>query len=460
LEEDGLSRVAIYTLGCKVNQADSDKIARELSVAGFEVVKGSELAEIYIINTCTVTSKAAYQSRQAVRRFIKKNPNAKIYVLGCDVEFEKDVLEKIEGVTAVFGNEERGEFLSFLRRQESRLKTMDPRVTCPPSFNTYNKWRKPEDDVKKPWNDNAVRSTQYAVRARPFIKIQDGCENFCTYCIVPYMRGKIKSETPENVIKEIQSFHTQGFYEVVLTGIHIGKYGQDLRNENLVGLLRLILDKTDISRIRLSSIDPDEIGLDLIELIKNSNGRICPHLHIPLQSGCNETLKRMERKYLTEDYERCLCKIKEEMPDIAIGADVITGFPNETDEEFDETRAFIEKMPITYLHVFSYSDREGTKAFDMKDKVAENVKKERTRVLRSISEQKRKEYLRSSLEKHVNVVFDRHKVIVDDEEYWKGVSDNYINVLVEKRDFIDNHYRVKLIDILDENMVGRVITRA
>jgi threonylcarbamoyladenosine tRNA methylthiotransferase MtaB len=290
-------------------------------------------------------------------------------------------------------------------------------------------------------------------RARPFVRIQDGCENYCSYCIVPYTRGKLQSVPEKDVVEAIRRISDQGYYEVVLTGIHIGAYGKEPGGKGtLPGLLQKLLLETGISRIRLSSIDPDEIDDTFIRLIAESNGRIAPHLHIPLQSGCDTTLKRMKRKYSTKLYLETVNALRKSLPDIAIGADVITGFIGENDEEFKTTYNFIKDLPVTYLHVFTYSDRKGTEAFLLPEKVDEAVKKERAKRLRELSTDKRIRYLKSNIGKAVTVVFDKKKT----NGYWKGVSENYITVLVEQIDNKASHHQVRLQKVAGETIIGSI----
>lgn len=452
-------KVALYTLGCKANQADGASLANELAASGLSVVDHKSQADICIINTCTVTGKAAYQSRQAVRRLIRRNPRAKVIVTGCDAELEKETLQGIDGVSMVIGNAEKGNIPMSLRGQAETIQITSRMSSL-----------------------RRQGSPVIVARSRPFLKIQDGCENYCAYCIVPYVRGGLNSLPPDEVVSAIKGFHDSGYYEVVLTGIHIGAYDigrsrlravKDRSTEaaptaGLAGLLVRILTSTSIPRIRLSSIEPDELSNELIDIIASSGGRICPHLHIPLQSGCDDTLKRMKRKYDTGQYGRYIRKIRKAIPDCAIGADVITGFPGETDEEFTATESFISSLPLSYLHVFTYSDRKGTEAFNMPGKVAEGVKKERTRTLRRLSSEKRMEYLKMYLGRDATVVFDKGKT----GGYWKGVSENYINVMVRCHSSESchsgpllsqrvnssrnptRHQKVKLVEVSGENMIG------
>lgn len=444
------TKIAIYTLGCRANQADSDALLLKLVQNGFQIAGKNERPDVQIINTCTVTGKASYQSRQAVRRAIKLNPDAMNIVTGCDVEIERKVLESINGVDFVVGVDNIMNIVDILngsKRQEAGGK----------------------NDVE----DNPVSGFLLPAsikRSRPFIKIQDGCENNCSYCIVPRARGKYRSQEPEAVIDAIKQFCKQGFYEVVLTGIHIGKYGADFavpakkgvqigscfrRDDmelSLTTLIRGILYETEIGRIRLSSIEPDEVTDDLIKLIESSSGRICHHLHIPMQSGSDTVLQRMNRGYNAAQYKAVLEKVAGTVLDIAIGLDVITGFPGETEEEFEETYNFIKLLPVSYLHVFSYSDRSGTDASQMKNKIREIVKKERTKLLRELSVMKRESYLKKYIGKNKLVVFDSAKNI----GYRTGVADNFIKVKVDSKTDV-RHADILLTRIEGETMRGELI---
>lgn len=423
-------KVYIYTLGCKANQADSDRLVKEFLVSGCEIVDVPEEADISIVNTCTVTSKAAYQSRQAIRRVVKKNPRAKVIAVGCDAEYEKTALKKIAGVSEVTSLQA---ILSSLRALAKQSSERDAGWIALPSASS-----------------GLLTKT---ARSRPFLKIQDGCESFCSYCIIPYVRGKLWSMPADDVIREIKAISSNGFYEVVLTGIHIGRYGMEMGgNFTLTDLLARILNETNISRIRLGSIEPDELSTRLIEFIRDSRGAICPHLHIPLQSGCDATLERMKRRYRTDDYRRVVEFVMSVIPKAAIGADIMTGFPGENESEAEATYRFIESLPLAYLHVFSYSDRCGTSAERLGPKVPEAVKRERTAALRMLSTVKRTAYLKANLGKEVTVVFDRLKK----GAFWKGVSENYITVLVEGDIEQKNHHRVWLADIIGESMIGRI----
>ena len=410
----------ISTLGCKANQADSDSIASFISFVGGLVVKVADEADIAIVNTCAVTSKASYQSRQMIRRLTKKG--IRVIVIGCDVRYEKDAISVLEGVEAFENIDETFRYISSLVKED-------------------------KDRDKRPKGPS---------RARPFLKIQNGCDSFCSYCIVPYLRGAPSSLPPHEVIEKIKGFEEDGFYEVVLTGIHIGRYGRDM-GLNLASLLRSILCETNIPRIRLSSIEPDEVTDEILEIISSSGGRICPHLHIPLQSGSDKILRLMNRRYTSQDFYSLIHRITERLPSVSIGTDIITGFPGETEKELKETYDMIEQLPISYLHVFTFSPRRGTLAERLPDQVPERIRKERTLLFRSLSRRKRIEYLSRRVGGIADVVFDLAKGDTS-KRARKGVSEDYITVLVKDHGGpLENHALVRLEEISGECVLGSIL---
>lgn len=418
-------KVAIYTLGCKANQADSDEFALDLQAVGLDVVSHKQPADVYIVNTCTVTAKAAYQSRQAVRRLMKKYPGSLVVVAGCDVENEKKIFEEMKGGLIVVPSRAKSDLAGIISK---RLRL------------------RPEE--------KETVGEYFSSRSRPFVKIQDGCENYCSYCIVPFVRGPLKSAGIKAITDKVEKISRKNFHEIVLTGIHIGHYGKDFgKKTDLSTLIEDLLKKTTIGRIRLSSLEPDELNKKLIKLVAQSHGRICPHFHVPLQSGCDTVLKRMNRRYTTEEYFNLISDIRSQLPNCSIGADVITGFPGETDREFEKTRSFIETLPITYLHVFSYSDRPQTAAFGMSDKVDEGTKKRRTSVLRGLSREKRTGFLKKRIGGKARVVFDNGRF----QNCYKGISEDYINVMTETKTGKKPVYEVTLNSIDGESMTGDVI---
>ncbi|MBI2974964.1 MAG: MiaB/RimO family radical SAM methylthiotransferase [Deltaproteobacteria bacterium] len=393
----------IETFGCRTNQADSDAIASKLLSKGHSPACKEETADICVINTCTVTAKADTQCRNMIRKLRRDYPKAKIVVTGCFAAVAENQSKKIAGM-------ENDENLVFERSRETNFSFFTAPVT----------------------------------RARPNLKIQDGCDRFCAYCIVPYARGRSRSMPVKDVLEQLDLMHKAGIAEIVLTGIHLGGYGLDLKPETtLLGLLKKItpspsplprgekVDTDHCFRIRLSSIDPDEWSDELIDFAAQ-NKMIARHFHIPLQSGDDEILQKMGRRYTTERYFRLLSDIKSKAPDCAIGADVIVGFPGETREHFERTRQFIEKTPIDYLHVFPYSRRSQTASAKLEDTVSKAEKHRRASVLRAISAKKRAEFYKKMAGKKIDVVIEVNR----DKKTGrlKGISGNYIPVLLDGDD--------------------------
>lgn len=335
-----MSKYFISTLGCKVNQFESDAIAEALNEKNWEAATTASDADICIVNTCTVTGKASMQSRHIIRQLIRSNPDAKIVVTGCYAQTEAEEIRKIEGVDNIISHTEKHripETISAICENSAPATSPDCNTSC-------------RETVFKQIDVNAPGK-----RTRPFLKIQDGCNAFCTYCIVPHTRGRSRSMPFDEVLERLKDLNRQGYQEVVLTGIHIGYYGQDLTPQrSFHDLLRAIDDAAPVPRIRLSSIEPREITDEIISLIADSKV-FCNHFHIPLQSGDDEILKRMHRPYDSALFEELVLKIKRQIPDACIGADTIIGFPGETDDQFENTFRLIERLPLTYLHVFPYS---------------------------------------------------------------------------------------------------------
>ena len=345
--------IAITTLGCKVNQYDSATIEETLRKAGHRIVDFKTEADVYIINTCTVTHKTDYQSRQLIRRAQKKNPGAQIIVTGCYAQVSAEKLKEIPGVSLILGNREKHSIADFITG--SFLEKSDPRVMV--------------SDMEEivPFKDPPLRS--FSKHTRAFLKIQDGCESFCSYCIVPRARGKCRSLDPQETLQRLHTLNSQGFNEVVLTGIHLGAYGIDLTpTSSLLKLLQLIEQHKPLSRIRISSLEPMDISPDLADLIASSK-IICPHLHLPLQSGDSEILKRMNRPYGAPDFHKLITMLVSKIPHLCLGVDVMVGFPGETDSQFDNTYKLLADLPVSYFHIFPYSKRENTRAASLPDHI-------------------------------------------------------------------------------------------
>jgi threonylcarbamoyladenosine tRNA methylthiotransferase MtaB len=403
-------KIAVGTLGCKVNQFESAGIIEKLTGKGFTIVPFSNTADIYIINTCTVTGAADYQSRQLIRRAHRKNPEASIIVTGCYAQVAPHEIAGLPGVTIVAGNSEKEKISNIIRdmaQGEQQILVGD-----------ISKSRKISD----------FTVSRFPERTRAFIRIQDGCNSFCSYCIIPYARGRSRSLPEKDALSQIGRLADAGYREIVLSGIHLGIYGRDLSPPtNLLNLLRKVEENKTVERLRLSSIEPAEITDEMITHIRNSKV-ICPHLHIPLQSGDNKILSLMKRNYDTESFKYLIEKLLDKAPDMAIGIDVMAGFPGEGEKEFENTLEFIEGLPAAYLHVFPYSERPGTRSLAFTDKVKDDIKKKRCHILRTLGKKKRAAFAGRFTGKELAVLIEGKK----DKKtgLMRGFSENYIPVLV------------------------------
>ncbi|WAC08409.1 MAG: tRNA (N(6)-L-threonylcarbamoyladenosine(37)-C(2))-methylthiotransferase MtaB [Thermodesulfobacteriota bacterium] len=431
-------RVAIATFGCKVNQYDSEIMRENLEEKGFALVPFSEAADIYMINTCTVTGKTDFQARQMVRRAHRNNPDAKIVVTGCYAQAAPEDLKKIPGVSLVIGNHEKWEIGTLLSESE-KIPSSGIMVT-PIGEELFF----PEKKIKK-----------FSAKTRFFLKIQDGCNACCSYCIVPHVRGKSRSMTPKTVLDFLSTIGSSGYKEAVLTGIHLGAYGLDLSPQtSLLNLLQKIEKQMSVPRVRLSSIEPNEINQELIDFLADST-IFCPHLHLPLQSGDNTILRKMNRPYSALNFHSLVLRLKNAIKDLAIGADVIVGFPGEGNEEFSQTLRLLEELPITYLHVFPFSPRKGTTAFSFPNKVKGDAVKTRSEILRRLSKKKRESFYRSYLNKKLPILIEarRHRKT----GLLKGLSRNYLSVLIEGSDNLMNQeITVRITSVEGEEIKGEI----
>ncbi|WBX96215.1 tRNA (N(6)-L-threonylcarbamoyladenosine(37)-C(2))-methylthiotransferase MtaB [Chryseobacterium gambrini] len=401
---------AFHTLGCKLNFAETSTIARQLTEAGYEKVSFDEKANVYVINTCSVTENADRECKLHVKRAMKANPDGLVVIVGCYAQLKPEEISQIEGVDLVLGAKEKFNILSYL------------------------------DDLEKSENEGIVHSCEieetdffigsYSIgdRTRAFLKVQDGCDYKCTYCTIPLARGISRSDTIENVLKNAKEIAERDIKEIVLTGVNIGDYGKgefgNKRHEHTFLDLISELDQVEgIERIRISSIEPNLLKDESIELVSKSKSFV-PHFHIPLQSGSDELLKKMKRRYLTKLYTDRVNKIREVMPDAAIGVDVIVGFPGETEELFMETYNFLNELPITYLHVFTYSERENTEAAEMEGAVPIPERKRRNKMLRILSEKKKMAFYQTQLGKTLPVLWEHENK--DGKMF--GFTENYVRV--------------------------------
>ncbi len=410
-----MQRIAITTLGCKTNQFESAAMAEALDRGGFQVVPFEEAADVYVINTCTVTARTDAESRRLIRRARKRHPEAKIVVTGCYAQVSPKELEEMEGVHLVVGNSEKKGIADLVRRIGD-----GPRQLV--------------SDISREREAAAFKLESFAEHTRAFLQIQTGCNAFCSYCIVPYARGRSRSIPPGEVLEGIRAFAEKGYKEVVLTGIHLGGYGLDLSpRHDLHGLLSAIEEGRLVRRLRLGSVEPTEISPSLVELIARSE-IVCPHLHIPLQSGDDRVIARMNRHYTTARFREVVEGLVTAIPDICLGCDIIAGFPGETDEEFETSYRFLESLPITYLHVFPFSPRRGTPAATMPDQVPEGVIHGRAAELRRLSERKKRASHERFIHRELRVLVQER----DADGMMKGLARNYIPVRLPGDDAMVN----------------------
>lgn len=407
-------KVALFTVGCKLNQYETQAIAEELEECGFERVDFSAPADIYVINTCTVTKESDYSSRQAIYRAKRRSPQAKLIVTGCYAQLEKEFLERLPGVSLVIKQDQKGELANLIA-------------------NSFGDHTIKPGEKKIEGEFFGFKVCKHAKHTRALVKIQDGCDKGCSYCVVPLARGKEKNREVDSILAEINCLVKNGYKEVILTGVHIGRYSKD--GLNLVRLSEKILNETKVERLRFTSIDPKEFSDELIDLISKSK-RIARHLHIPLQSGDDHILTLMKRDYTTDEYRKPLEKIKSAVPEVMIGADVIVGFPGETDKQFENTYQFILSSPLNYLHVFSYSDRKGTVASQISHKVPPQIIHKRSEILHELGRKKWENYLDQFIGKTLQVLIEQKRDKTTNR--LTGLSDNYIRVLLEGEDSLKN----------------------
>ena len=432
-------KVGLTTLGCKVNQCESAALAEGLQQKDYFLVPFNCFADVYIVNTCTVTDSSDYQARQLIRRAHRANPQAKIIVTGCYAQIAAADIAALKGVTLVVGNDQKNTIPELLQSGGTE--------TC----------RILASDIFQQKEFHSMPLSGFIGRTRAFLKIQDGCDSFCSYCIVPFARGKSRSMREQEVLSAVANFSGQGYREIVLTGIHLGAYGHDLNPPaNLANMVQRIIDQAGNTRIRLSSIEPREITDDLLHLF-NKKDIICPHLHIPLQSGNDKILKLMKRDYDTAFYRKLIKKITAAVDDVAIGVDVMVGFPSEGEEEFNSTLGLLQDLPVAYLHVFPYSERPNTSAQKIQSKVTESVKKQRAAILRSLGAKKREEFTLRFLGKELQVLVEKIK----DKKtgLMKGFSQNYLPVLIDKSDSsaLNKVVIVQTQDICDGKLYGKIV---
>ena len=422
-------KVAIQSLGCKVNLYESEYIMDQFQKAGYEIVPFQEIADVYIINTCSVTNTSDVKSRKVIHQAIRRNPDACVVAIGCFIEANHDYHE--DGVDILLGNANKSKVLEYVERYWQTKQKANYFVTpIPEKF------------------DDMTMST-FLGRTRAFIKIQDGCENFCSYCIIPYVRGKCRSKNFQTVLEEIQNYVQHGYKEVVLTGIHTGNYGVDLGTD-FAALLREIVKINGLVRLRISSIEITELTDEVLQIIRD-NDVIVDHLHIPLQAGSDKILRLMNRKYDLAYFKQKMEQIREIRPDISLTTDIIVGFPFETEEDFQDTLSFVREVQFSKVHVFPYSRRSGTVAADMAEQVPGDVKKDRVRRLLALSKELETEYMKKFIGKTLPVLME-----VNRTDYSLGHTSNYLLVKVpgeyQSEDLVD----VTITDVSYPYCLGEV----
>ena len=445
--------VSFYTLGCKVNQYETNAMEQQFIKNNYEIVENTQKADIYVINTCTVTNMAERKSRQMLRRVKEINPSAVLVVCGCYAQVAKNELEQIPEIDIILGINEKNEIVRIVENYMEKMAEQDKRSQ-----------EAEIDDVSKQKEFLDFGDVTYTEKNRAVVKVQDGCNMFCSYCIIPYARGRIRSRKIESVVSEIKKIAKEEIKEVVITGIHVASYGKDFDNENTSKKIRLIdlleaINKIDgIDRIRLSSLEPTIVDEEFATRLSKLD-KICDHFHLSLQSGCDETLKRMNRKYTTQIYRDAVARLRKYYPEASFTTDVIVGFPGETDEEFAKTYEFLKEIDFYRLHVFKYSPRRGTVAEKMPNQIDGNKKEERSNKLIELSNSTENKHNQSYIGKTVKVLFEEFE-----DGFFKGHTTNYMMVKVAGEEEQSDKFVNKILDVkIKENndetreLIGNVV---
>ena len=429
-------KVAFYTLGCKVNTYESEVLMNKFKKEGYEIVDFDDISDIYVINTCSVTNTSDQKSRKIIREASRKNKDAIICVMGCYSQLNYEDIKSLgDNIAIILGNNDKSKLLDYINEFKENKKQI---VKI--------------DDLNKVCFED-MRLDSFEKHTRAFVKIQDGCNNYCSYCIIPYTRGNVRSKKKEDVLDEINTLVKNGYKEVVLTGIHTGHYGQDLKDYDFSDLLRELEKIDGLERIRISSVEITELNDKFLDTLKNSK-KIVNHIHIPIQSLCDKTLKDMNRKYDVEYFFNKINEIRSIRPNIAITSDVIVGFPNETDEDFNTTKENIKKLGITELHVFPYSIRKGTRAASM-PQVDGNIKKKRVKELIELSEELKNKYYKSLIGTEEQLLTEKYL-----DGYLIGHLSNYGLVKVKyNKEILNEVLDVKLLDYKDDIFLGEIIKK-
>jgi threonylcarbamoyladenosine tRNA methylthiotransferase MtaB len=429
------SRVAFYTLGCKLNFSETSTIGTQFVKRGFQVVDFKDEADVYVINTCSVTDSADKECRQIVRRALRLNPNAFIAVTGCYAQLKPEEIASIDGVDVVLGSNEKFKLFNYINNFTKR------ELSCIHVS--------PTDELNE---INGAFSSDATGRTRAFLKIQDGCDYTCSYCTIPLARGKSRSLKPEEVLENFKALLDEGYKEIIITGVNVGDYGKAF-NMDFYSLLLKMVEVPGDFRLRISSIEPNLLTDEILELTLN-NKKMCRHFHIPLQSGSPKVLRLMQRRYKQENYRKLINRVIEKIPDAGIGVDVIVGFPGETEDDFMDTYNFLKELPVSYLHVFTYSERPNTKAINFEGVVNHTERKRRNNMLRILSEKKRNEFYRKMAGNELEILFEHE----NHDGHMKGFASNYVRVQHEYDGSLVNVFsHVRIESVEGEICFGKVV---
>lgn len=428
--------VSFLTLGCKVNQYDSDAMRTIFLQQGYKAVKEEEEADVYVINTCSVTSIGDRKSRQMVRKIRRKHPQAVIAVAGCYAQIAPEIFEAMGDIDVIVGAQNRSKIVEYVERAQKKEKTINA----------------VKDIMSVTEFENLYVDAEGETKTRAFIKVQEGCDNYCTFCIIPFARGKLKSRKQKDAVEEIRRLVAKGYREIVLTGIHLGNYGRDLHDgTSLATLVEELLRIPNLLRIRMGSIESVELSDDLINLIKDEP-RVCRHLHLPIQSGSDAVLRRMNRHYRLPEYKKLISELREKIPGLALTTDLIVGFPGETEENFMETLETLRELRFSAIHVFPYSQRTGTPAAVFPNQVPGDIKKDRVHRVQELEKEISKEYRKTFLQKTVHVLIEEEK-----NGYFEGLSDEYIRVSITDKNVEKGRlYSVYVENLTEDGLIGRV----
>jgi len=432
-------KVAFATLGCRVNQYESEAMAEKFIKSGYEIVDFEEAADVYVINTCTVTNMSDKKSRQMISRAKRRNGNAIIAAVGCYTQIAPEKVSEIGDVDVILGTRNKGEIVYWVNRVREENKSIV-------MVNEVLKNKVFED----------LRIENYQDKTRAFLKIQDGCNNFCSYCLIPFARGAVCSKNPETIINEVIELARHGFKEIILSGIDISSYGVDLEGDwSLLKVLEEIEKIQGINRIRIGSIGPEFFNQEVIDNIGKLK-KLCPHFHLSLQSACDETLKRMNRKYNTEQYKRIVESLRGNVKDVSITTDVIVGFPGETEEEFNKTYEFLKEIKLSKMHIFKFSPRTGTRAAKFENQIDGNVKEERSKKLIKLNEENERKFMGEFIDREMSILFEQRSNYMKDS--YEGYTSNYIKVVAESReDLTGKVMNAMLKEVKEDFILGEII---